>query len=335
MYTYPKNHKNDIEVFMNKKFGIIIATCKTDKHFAQACFLSIRRSLGSSMPVCFIVDGEAEILGHILHDTNVSVIDRNTVKNPWLRQNCFGWGITKMIAFYESPFEYFLYLDADTLVIGDILKFFDNTFDMITDYKRRYTDREINFWFFNTREVEKLWPDFSWQKFRDCYFCTGTFFSRRHIFNLDELKEKFTYSSTNPALFQFGGEMGFLNLMIFHSVQKGYLRVKSVDYQVIPVDSSEEFLNKYISPQAPRPKDFSAVIHFCGKKPHIFTKSKKVALMNFYRFHYLTEIANMKKIFALLLMATQDIRYVFFPWLKRGKRKILKKIFTIFPSKNS
>lgn len=49
---------------MNKKFGIIIATCKTDKHFAQACFLSIRRSLGSSMPVCFIVDGEAEILGH-------------------------------------------------------------------------------------------------------------------------------------------------------------------------------------------------------------------------------------------------------------------------------
>lgn len=30
MYTYPKNHKNDIEVFMNKKFGIIIATCKTD-----------------------------------------------------------------------------------------------------------------------------------------------------------------------------------------------------------------------------------------------------------------------------------------------------------------
>ena len=38
--------------------------------------------------------------------------------------------------------------------------------------------------------------------------------------------------------------MGFLNLMIFHSVQKGYLRVKSVDYQIIPVDSSEEFLNR-------------------------------------------------------------------------------------------
>ena len=80
-------------------FGIVIATCKTDSHYAQASFWSIRHFLGPDMPVCFIVDGDATLLGSVRNDPQVSVLDRNSVANTWLREHCFGWGTTKMIAF--------------------------------------------------------------------------------------------------------------------------------------------------------------------------------------------------------------------------------------------
>ena len=196
-------------------FGIVIATCKTDSHYAQASFWSIRHFLGPDMPVCFIVDGDATLLGSVRNDPQVSVLDRNSVANTWLREHCFGWGTTKMIAFYEAPFERFLYLDADALVIGNVPAFDDPTADMVTDCGQSYSDQDINFWFFNTESVERLYPDFDWRRFRHSYFCTGTFFSRKGVFSLEDLQEKMRLAASHPELFHFGGEMGFLNLMIF------------------------------------------------------------------------------------------------------------------------
>lgn len=157
--------------------------------------------------------------------------------------------------------------------------------------------------------------------FRHNYFCTGTFFPRTKVFSLENLQEKIRQASACRGLFQFG-EMGFLNLMIFHAGQKGELTVTGVDYQTIPVDKDDRLLWEQYSPRAiAENRETRAVVHCCGKKVHIFTASPKVALMNHFRLRCLLEAKNMPVSSAVAAMIRQDIRYVFFPLLKRGLRK--------------
>jgi hypothetical protein len=42
------------------KFGIVIACCTSDAHYAKACVYSIRHFLGD-VPVCLFVDGDTGI----------------------------------------------------------------------------------------------------------------------------------------------------------------------------------------------------------------------------------------------------------------------------------
>ena len=309
-------------------FGIVIATCNMDYHYAQATYCSIRYFCGSDIPICFIVDGNTDLLGKVLVDKNIIVLDRKSITNSWLREHCFGWGTTKLIAFYEVPFDRFLYLDADALVLGDVSTFDMPTVDMVVDCGQTYSDQDINFWFFNTEYIEKFYPDFNWRHYRNKYFCTGTFFSRRGIFSLENLKEKMKIAQQIPECFHFG-EMGLLNLMIFEAEQKKELITHSVNYQIIPVDHEDSILQQRYSPQALIMQEHDkAVIHCCGKKANIFSNSPKVSLMNYFRLRYLVEREGYSILRAIFIMLYQDIKYVFFSRIMKTLRKI-KYIYNI------
>lgn len=319
---------------MAENFGIVIATCRTDIHFAQASYQSIRHFMGQDVPVCFVVDGNKSLLGKLLNDPHVSCITRETTKSLWLRQESFGWGTTKMVALFEAPFERFLYLDSDALPFGDVRMLDDVQYDMVTDCNRSLSDEEINFWFFNTEKIGNYWLDFDWKKYRDRYFCTGTYFTRKNIFSLENYREKLATAKQHPEVFNFGGEMGFLNLMIFYGVQKGDIKVKSLPYQIIPVDHSDDELRTRYSPVAvlkaiTEPK----VLHFCGRKPHMFTCSPKMTTMNYFRLRFLLEREGLPLVHAICRMGLQDIRCVTIPWLKRGFRKV-KRLSIQFLRKN-
>jgi hypothetical protein len=310
-------------------FGIVIATCRTDIHFAQASYMSIRHFMGKDIPVCFIVDGAEDLLGVLRKDPNVSWITRETTQNPWLKDYSFGWGTTKMVAFYEAPFDRFLYLDSDALPFGDVRKLDDIQYDMVTDCNKSCSDAEINFWFFDTEKIKPYWPDFKWQSYRDRFFCTGTYFSKKNIFSLENYQEKLIIAKQHPEVFNFGGEMGFLNLMIFYGVQKEELKVKSTSYQIIPVDIDNAVLKNQYSPQTLEKEQAPKVIHFCGKKPNIMTFSPKVATMNYFRFRYLMEKEGLSLLDTVFQMAYQDFCCVTLPWLKRGVRKAKRIMSTL------
>jgi hypothetical protein len=70
--------------------------------------------------IALIVDGTfSTVLWKRLMVFVLSIIIRSPTK--FLREKSFGWGKTKMIAFWESPWQNFLVLDADTNVWGNIL----------------------------------------------------------------------------------------------------------------------------------------------------------------------------------------------------------------------
>lgn len=319
---------------MSEDFGVVITCFPGDAYFAQASYLSVRQFLGPDIPICFIVDGDPQCLGRVLQDPKVQTLTHTAVTDSRLRDTGFGWGFTKMVGFWHSPFTESLCLDADALVWGNVIQnYYKPSYDFIIDQQRSYTDEEIDFWFFSTKNIQKHYAHFDYKLFRDRYACTGTFFMRRGAIPLDEWYEAAMLQKNTQGIFPFGGEMGPLNFLWAYGAQRETLKIRSVTYQIIPVDHSDAELRRYYSPEALESGDIKpAVLHFCGKKPHIFSHSPKVAVMNYFRRRYLMEIDRLSAVQATLLMGIQDFRFVLIPWLKRGVHKLKKYCRTLlFP----
>lgn len=307
------------------KFGIVITCCTSDAHYAKACVYSIRHFLGN-VPVCLFVDGDTSIFSAATRISGVTIMSNNELRDPWLREHCRGWGHTKMAMLWESPFERFLYLDADTIVWGDMLGFVQGgEYDFIVDQQRVYSDEEIAYWFFNPEKILHYYPDFNFRNYRDRYACNGTFFARRGALDLEIYKKTYTLQKEDDSIF-YPADMGMWNFLVFYSLQKSNIQVLSKQYQIIPIDHTNKELLEYYSPQSLRSGNPTrpAVLHFCGKKAHIFSRSPKVAAMNHFRLRYLTEHEGLSKRQAYMAMAKEDMLYVFRPKAKKGWGKVLR-----------
>lgn len=272
-------------------FGIIIACCYQDYLFAKGCCASIRHFLGD-MPICLIVDGSFDTSS--LQETyKVKVIDHNTVENQFLRQRSFGWGLTKMIAFFESPWSKFLFLDADANIWGNILRFADfQNHDVVIDKPcYDYSVEQVCEFFFETSPLEQYFPEFPWQKYQNEYFCTGTFFAKKGIFSLQEYEEILDFHQSHPGIFKYG-EMGFLNFMLFRAAYEGRIRLSSADFQVIAPDFSQADLQKRFPLDRTGPVvqgNDAAVIHWAGPKPRLETNKTYAPPMDFARRKFIQE----------------------------------------------
>ncbi len=272
-----------------KNFGIIVVCCKSDYWSTKACCASIRYFLGD-IPICLLIDGTFSV-SDLQKAYGVQIINHNNVSNKILRQRSFGYGVTKMIAFWESPFEYFLLLDADTIVWGDILKYANfQQYDLIIDQpKTIYSDTDVNKWFFDTKKIGQHFPDFSWQN-RD-YVCTGVILAKRGLFPLEQYIEMLDLQLNNPTMF-FPGEMGFLNFMMFLGADKGNFRLGQSDIQIIVQDYEQEELKNHFLIEDSQPvldNNEAKVIHYAGIKALMSNSSYYIEPMTFFRKKFLKD----------------------------------------------
>jgi len=311
---------------MIEDFGIIIACCHQDYLFAKGCCASIRHFLGE-VPICLIVDGTFSV-SDLEKTYGVHVINHLNVKHEVLRQRSFGWGVTKMIAFWESPWKNFLFLDADTIVWGNILKFANfKDYDIIIDKPRYgYSDEMVCKFFFEIAEIEKYFSDFNWQSHRNDYFCTGTFFGTRDIFSLEEYISILDFTKKHPGIFKYG-EMGFLNFMIFRAVDAGKVRLGQVDMQLIVPDFDQKELRKRFPVDSTGPVvqgEDAAVIHWCGPKPTVSTSKAYADPMSFCRRKFLRDSQGLTGLGTEMALRREDLQRDISFYNKKVRRKLTK-----------
>ena len=291
-------------------FGIIVACCASDYLFAKGCCASIRHFLGD-VPLALLIDGTFPV-DSMEKAYGVKVVNRLNVSNKVLRERSFGWGKTKMIGFWESPWKHFMMLDADTMVWGNVLKYANfKDYDMIIDRPcYSYTDKDITKFFFDIQGVEQHFPDFNWQKYRNNYYCTGAFFGTRDIFTLDEYVEILDFTEKHPEIFKYG-EMGFLNFMIFRAVQQGRIKVGQEDLQLLVPDFEQQEIRKRFPMESSGPvwKDETATaIHWCGPKPTLATSKVYADPMSFFRRKYLSEAEGLTGLPAEVSLQLEDFQ---------------------------
>ena len=206
----------------NSKIGFSVTCYRGDYPLAKACVASIRY-FAPDAPILVIADGDFPTKD-IERAYGVKVLRRRDVQNDELRQYSFGgYGYSKLIAFWEAPFDIIVHVDADAVLWGDIRKnlpsgdwdvVFNEPHEVITPFIQRTQ-------YFDPERIFDHIPPFPWQ---GCpFFNTGVIVVRRGVLDLDEYMRLLQLHREYPELMPCG-EQGILNILVFRAALAGKIK---------------------------------------------------------------------------------------------------------------
>ena len=246
-------------------FGITIACYAGDRDLLSGCLSSVR-DFYPSTPICLIPHGSVNI-GSLMKRYGATYIDPGKVGRA-LRAKSYGYGLTKMLAFWHAPFERFLHIDADTVCWG---RFFDPSWldgaDFIANSSHeQVTNGILREQYFETEAVPPRWMPSGLS--RDTLFNTGTFASHTGLFSLGDYLELVDWMKAKPG--SIFTDQGILNLMVQAKLTSKDFRFVQKDLQAIVAVSEADTLNSRfkIGADGPIVRDADAkLIHWAGPKP--------------------------------------------------------------------
>jgi hypothetical protein len=252
---------------MSDDIGFSVACHKGDVPLLRGCLASIRY-FAPDAPICLVIDTDFDSRPFEKR-YGVTTIRRRDVRHPGLRQWSFGPGITKLIAFWEAPFERIFHIDADAVLWGDVRQnvpdsewdvVFNEPHEQITDYIQRtqYFDPQVIF-----DHIES----FPWQG--NPYFQAGVLCVRRGALDVDEYLRMLEGQRKNPDVF-INMDQGILNILVFRAVNNCKIHPLSAHLQsVVPVLSKPELESRFqIRDGKPVPWVQPTVVHWAGPKPY-------------------------------------------------------------------
>lgn len=289
-------------------FGVNIACYRGDYQFAKACVASARHHLGE-IPICLFVDGDFSV-GELESTYGISTVYARDVADEELRRRSYGYGLTKMIVFWASPFERFLYLDADTVMWGNVLEGVDLAqADFIFNQPHEaYTEYIIKDQYFDYDRLFRHTESFRWQGLP--FFNSGTFIARRGLFSTADYYELLELKLKDDSLFPTG-EQGILNVMVFRAVEQGRITAAQAALQtVVPVVPIEQLRRRFPIERGQArvtPGDHT-IIHWAGVKPFVLRSDVFREPMTHYRRVSLRDRRSLLTVVAGAALVFEDLR---------------------------
>ena len=252
---------------MGAELGFSVACYRGDVPLLRGCLASIKY-FAPDAPICLVIDGDFDSRPFEKR-YGVSCIRRRDVRHPDLRKSSFGPGITKMVAFWESPFERIFHVDADAVLWGDVRNnipssswdvVFNEPHEEITDFIQRtqYFDPE--------RIFEHIQP-FNWKG--NSYFQAGVVCIRRGALDLCEYLRMLEGQRSHPDVF-INMDQGMLNILVFRALKAGTIKAVQAHLQsVVPVIAKPDLESRFqIRDGRPVPWLQPTIVHWAGPKPY-------------------------------------------------------------------
>lgn len=296
-----------------EKFGIYIATHKGDLKYCLGTIQSIRDSIAPDVPLTLLIDGNFTLPSYI-KATGVGSIFTSQVPSPLKKEHFTGWGYSKLLPFFYGPYETFMVIDADCIVIGNVLKHIDVTKDFFSSkYRPDYqlSDANIEEAFFNIETMEKIVGP-GWRQYKDLFFISGVFYAKKGVITYEEYVQAMATKKDNGD-FLFPGDQGLLNYILLTKQMNGQVAWGNKFFQFIGLFFQDEpqlagDYNEHIKRyRVPNRVQYPLVIHWAGNaKPYFLNFYYKPAPMTHYRIRYLT-IAGYTNFGAIMTIIKQDI----------------------------
>lgn len=212
-------------------------------------------------PICVLLDGK-KALGDLEATYRVLVIHQGEIEHRGLRE-LRGSTTAKLAALWVAPFETFLFLDADTVVWGNVRQLADLArFDFVVDTPMERPRALASV--MNPEAVSRHFPDFDAHRYLGRCFNSGAFFARRGVLELDRYLELARFSWRHQGVFI--ADQGLLNFMLFSGLDTEALRIDQRDIQALVADFGlDEFMQRFSFVDGePEVIDAPAVIHWVG-----------------------------------------------------------------------
>ncbi len=291
--------------------GVIVLVSPGDVYLAKACCASIRKSMGD-IPITLLVDGQDTNTSELEQMPNVNRLSARELAGEEYLSLWSGFWV-KMLVFWHSPYERFLYLDADTLVWGDVRLYAEfDKYDFIAglhfDKPQTFqTEAEVRQFVFDPDFIRQLNPKMEWRGM--ALANNGVFFARRNVFT----KAQITALRQMPCWVCY--EQGMINYLRWQAARDGHPRVTGQKVQLFPAQENLAFAyappDRFFSKNNPRP----AVIHWICRKPKL---GLRYAAADEYRKLFLKMTG--RRHWLSLRLFLEDITV----WLGRHKRSLLR-----------
>ncbi|MBW4556163.1 MAG: sugar transferase [Trichormus sp. ATA11-4-KO1] len=223
-----------------------ICTLANDRVYDQLVALlnSIEAIYGQDMPVCIYPydDNTAQIAAEIAHRPNVQIYDNQESMQQWDEFVCNIWdvhptaqahwsklgsnkyhrvGTHRRYGAFDGPFDRFVYMDADTLLMSSLTEVFRqlNHHDWVV-YDFQYTDLSHVY----NASSPKLTEIFSAEQLQTEIFCSGFYGSKKGIFNAQSrelLLDKLCQGEAE-ILYDMAPDQTILNYMVMRSGISSY-----------------------------------------------------------------------------------------------------------------
>lgn len=251
---------------MSNELGFSVSCYRGDVPLLRGCLASIRY-FAPDAPICLMIQGDVDVRPFVKR-YGVHPIRKEDVRHPELSKLSFGYGITKMPALWEAPFERLIHVDADAVLWGDIRKnlpsedwdFVHNEpHEVITDYIQRTQ-------YFDPEKVFDHIEYFEWQG--NPYFNSGVFACRVGALDLEEYLRMLRIQEAHMGL--FFQDQTYLNIMVFRASLAGRLKRYMVHFQTcVPVRDKQSLGEEFrVSDGRPALSGKPTAVHWAGPKPY-------------------------------------------------------------------
>ena len=275
---------------MAASIGITTCCYEADYHLVKATCSSVRKFLGD-VELCVIVDGHLDA-SDLKSQYGAKLIYTREIEDKTFREICFQSYFAKFAAFFYSDIEKFLFLDSDAIIWGNPIRHLDldeYDFAILNPLGLPCPREAIEKYQFNILEMEAFDPDFQYEDYH--FFCSGAFAARQSAVTKEDLLEVLALKKRHPKLFSFYGDQPLLNYLVFSKAKAGRLTYQVVDRQFFPHqhktdDMNERFGKSCYDVKLENATDEDLVLHFSGKKPHLFNKVYRAPFTHCRLEHY-------------------------------------------------
>jgi hypothetical protein len=247
--------------FSNRLDGVIVLVSAKDAYLAKACCASVRHSMGN-IPITLLVDGPEVNTAEVERLPNVSRMVAQEAAGSEYAHLCTGFWV-KLLVFWRSPYERFLFLDADTLVWGDVRAYAEfDKYDFIAGYdfnapRIMRTAEDIDRYVFELSYLQKTDPALDWREQELAN--NGVFFARRGVFPKEHLIELRQWPCWRCY------EQGVLNYLRWRALREGVPRAGGHRVQIFPAEKAYRLADRLMPRDSQRP----AIVHWICKKPKL------------------------------------------------------------------
>jgi hypothetical protein len=257
--------------------AVYINTYKYDFPFAKICIASIRYWY-PDIPIFLIKDmGAGPFDTSVIESKlNVGVLDT--------AGKSFGWGFGKFEPLFKEGKESFLFMDADTAMVGPVL---DQMKAIVGDFvvdKEVTTLEKIISLYYDPEKIRNLFSDFI---FPGYCFNTGQWIGTSGILKRSDFETLVSWdpkpSLKFPEVFK-QADQGVFNFIIHRKELERQLTVVKTQIMVWPEKGAADFID--LSALKNKSQKFPFIIHWAGMKENRLKDFPRADILTFYRDYY-------------------------------------------------